>query len=184
MSICVSYDILYFKTTKTINYDACRMRRYRGNILQWEENNTDCMKRPTRDYLTMVFLLSCFKLQSLRNRFWPILLLSGQRHSRVHLRLHREARRGGRGPDGRRYKNWNNTPSITDLSNRWGRKFKFSCPLFYNTLPSLKVDNKKCLKFFRLLCKFSDGAMPLRSQILGSRHWSSGDIEVPTLLLN
>ena len=26
------------------------MRRYRQNILQWEENKTECTKRPTGDY--------------------------------------------------------------------------------------------------------------------------------------
>ena len=39
------------KQTETINYDVCRMKWYRRNLLQWEENNLQCMKRPAGDYL-------------------------------------------------------------------------------------------------------------------------------------
>ena len=36
--------------TQTTNYDICKMRRYRRNILQWEENSIECIKMPTGDY--------------------------------------------------------------------------------------------------------------------------------------
>ena len=38
----------------TINYDVCRIRRYRRNILQWDKNNIECMKRLTGDYYTCI----------------------------------------------------------------------------------------------------------------------------------
>ena len=36
--------------TKTINFDICSVRRYRGNIFQWKEKNIDCIKIPLGDY--------------------------------------------------------------------------------------------------------------------------------------
>ena len=42
--------LFILKQPETINYDVCRMRRYRQNILQWEENDTECMKRPAGNY--------------------------------------------------------------------------------------------------------------------------------------
>ena len=38
------------RVAKTINYNVCRMRWYRQNILPWEENDKDCMKTPTGEY--------------------------------------------------------------------------------------------------------------------------------------
>ena len=38
------------KPMQTINYDVCRMRRYRRNIFQWEENDIESMKMATGDY--------------------------------------------------------------------------------------------------------------------------------------
>ena len=40
----------FSKPTETTNYDVCIMRRYRRNILQWEENDIECMKIPSGDY--------------------------------------------------------------------------------------------------------------------------------------
>ena len=39
-----------FEKYETINYDVCRMRRYRWNKLQWEENDMKRTKMPTGDY--------------------------------------------------------------------------------------------------------------------------------------
>ena len=43
-----TFLFIYF----AINYDICRMRRFRRNIhlLQWEENDIECLKIPTGDY--------------------------------------------------------------------------------------------------------------------------------------
>ena len=39
-----------FEKYQTINYDVCRMRRYRPNIFQWNKNDTKSTKTTTRDY--------------------------------------------------------------------------------------------------------------------------------------
>ena len=41
---------LILKKYKTMNYDACRMRRYSWNILQWNKNDMKSMKMTTRVY--------------------------------------------------------------------------------------------------------------------------------------
>ena len=43
--------LFILKPIETTNYDVCTMRRYRRNILQWKENNKECLKRPNGDYL-------------------------------------------------------------------------------------------------------------------------------------
>ena len=42
--------LFIFETIDTTNYDIFKVRRYRRNILQWEEQSKECMKRPTVDY--------------------------------------------------------------------------------------------------------------------------------------
>ena len=52
-SICTSSIYLMLVNLVDV-YGICRMRRYRWNILQWEENYIKCMKRPTGDYYLLV----------------------------------------------------------------------------------------------------------------------------------
>ena len=42
--------LLTLKPTKTINYDIFSVRRYRRNIFQWEEKNTEHTKTTNGDY--------------------------------------------------------------------------------------------------------------------------------------
>ena len=50
--------LFILKPTETINYEVCRMRRYRQNILQWEEKTKECIKRPTVEYFFCKFFLT------------------------------------------------------------------------------------------------------------------------------
>ena len=46
----------YVVFVSAVNYsirgicDVCQMRRYSQNMLQWKENDIECVKRPTGDY--------------------------------------------------------------------------------------------------------------------------------------
>ena len=46
------------KPTETINYDKCRMRRYRRKTVQWEEKSQECMKDPLETN-EMHFCVNC-----------------------------------------------------------------------------------------------------------------------------